>query len=58
MTSDGRLDLPRVLGEALSASTRPKPPRKPTTPPPAGSTLSEAISHHYAQEDTHADDDQ
>lgn len=49
--------LSRALGEALSASRRPQPPKAPTTPPPDGSTLSDAVSHHYAQqEDTHADD--
>lgn len=53
--------LSRALGEALSASTRPRAPKSPKSPKSPlsdGSTLSEAISHHYDQEDTHADDNQ
>ena len=50
--------LSRALGAALSASTRPKAPKSPKSPPPAGSSLSEAVSHHYDQENAHADDTQ
>ncbi|GAB38507.1 MULTISPECIES: hypothetical protein [Gordonia] len=49
-------ELSAALGEALRASTRPKPPSAPKTPPPAGSSLSDAITHHYSQENAHADD--
>lgn len=50
--------LSRALGEALSASTRPRAPKSPKSPLPDGSSLSEAVSHHYDQESTHADDTQ
>jgi hypothetical protein len=62
MARDPFLALSEALGKALEASRRPKPPKPPTTPPPTtppppGSTLGEAVSHHYThREATHADD--
>lgn len=57
MARDPFIALSEALGKALEASRRPKPPKPPTTPPPPGSTLGEAVSHHYThQEATHADD--